>query len=114
MDISRGGESLGRVVIGLFGDVVPRTSHNFKVLCTGSEGYGYDGAFLGAGGAGRAHVCGFVQFATDEVRLCVLCTCAHTRLAVSQSDQELHDPGTRRCCAASYHACSGALTVEHM
>jgi peptidyl-prolyl cis-trans isomerase B (cyclophilin B) len=44
MDISRGGESLGRVVIGLFGDVVPRTSHNFKALCTGSEGYGYDGA----------------------------------------------------------------------
>jgi peptidyl-prolyl cis-trans isomerase B (cyclophilin B) len=44
LDISRGGEPLGRVVIGLFGEVVPKTAHNFKALCTGSEGYGYAGS----------------------------------------------------------------------
>ena len=56
MDISMGGEHAGRVVIGLFGDVVPRTAHNFKALCTGSEGFGYQGACAGALACAR-HCC---------------------------------------------------------
>ena len=44
MEVSRGEQVLGRVEIGLFGGVVPKTAHNWKALCTGSEGYGYHGS----------------------------------------------------------------------
>jgi len=34
-DIAVGGASLGRVVMELYADVVPKTAENFRVLCTG-------------------------------------------------------------------------------
>ncbi|KAK8803448.1 hypothetical protein WA158_001142 [Blastocystis sp. Blastoise] len=42
-DIKRGEENLGRIVMELYKDVVPKTAENFRCLCTGEKGIGKSG-----------------------------------------------------------------------
>ncbi len=51
-DIEIGGEKAGRIVMGLFGKVVPKTAENFRALCTGENGIGKSGKPLHYKGSG--------------------------------------------------------------
>eukprot|EP00873_Tetraselmis_striata_P023828 jgi/Tetstr1/444092/TSEL_003329.t2 len=46
LDLAIGSQAVGRVVIELRADVVPRTAENFRALCTGEKGVGGNGVAL--------------------------------------------------------------------
>ncbi|VDM29901.1 unnamed protein product [Toxocara canis] len=46
LDLTADGRQLGRLIFELRKDICPKTTENFRVLCTGEKGFGYKGCIF--------------------------------------------------------------------
>merc|ERR1719498_800628 len=68
-DMTVGGQSAGRIVMELYADTVPKTSENFRALCTGEKGTGASGKPLHFKGCGFHRIIpGFMAQGGDFTR----------------------------------------------
>jgi hypothetical protein len=77
LDVSLGGEPSKRIEFQLYTDVVPKTSENFRALCTGERGVGVSGKPLHfKGSAFHRVIPNFMlqveALIIDERKICVL------------------------------------------
>lgn len=59
-DVSIGKQELGRIIMMLRADIVPKTAENFRCLCTHEKGYGYQGSSF------HRIIPDFVSFSNDH------------------------------------------------
>ena len=68
-EVSIDGKKEGRIVMGLFGDVVPKTAENFRALCTGEKGTNKSGGdFTKHNGTGGESIYG-TKFQDENFKL---------------------------------------------
>lgn len=68
-DVSIGKQELGRIIIMLRADIVPKTAENFRCLCTHEKGYGYQGSTF------HRIIPDFVSFSHNERKRQILIVC---------------------------------------
>ena len=56
LEVQVGNRNRGRIIFELFADVTPKTSENFRQLCTGEAG-NIKGAGAGSGTAAKRELC---------------------------------------------------------